>query len=116
MSRPITSARHPWPPAATNLPETIEAIEASKDRRAEPLDNSKAGRLARLLGTFPGLKMSVEALTDWTATTLTRDRDVAGKGSLEGRFYPELTAGGEKQIITRGGSSILDHQGLETLA
>ena len=47
--------RRPWPPPAANLPETIEQIEAGRDRPTTPLDNSKAARLARLLGTVPGV-------------------------------------------------------------
>jgi hypothetical protein len=38
------------------LPDDLEQIEAGRPgRQAEPLDHSKAGRLARLLGTVPGI-------------------------------------------------------------
>jgi hypothetical protein len=42
-----------WPPAALALPDTVEEIEAGRPEQRRPLlppDDSKAGRLARLLG------------------------------------------------------------------
>jgi len=52
----------PWPPAALALPATIEAIEAG---RPEPptvaVDDSQAGRLARLSETVPGVKPSQQS-------------------------------------------------------
>jgi len=56
MSKHKTAPRRPWPPPAAALPDSIEQIEAGRPgRQAEPLDHSKAGRLARLLGTVPGI-------------------------------------------------------------
>ena len=44
-----------WIPAWARLPDTVEAIEAGRQEQGqlfppEPLDQSRAGRLARLLG------------------------------------------------------------------
>jgi hypothetical protein len=47
-------APEPWPPAWARLPDTIAEIEAGRDQQrrlfTEALDNSQAGRRARLLG------------------------------------------------------------------
>jgi hypothetical protein len=52
--------RHPepWPPAGLRLPDTIEAIEAGRPGVQRSLfgpDDSRGGRLARLLADVPGV-------------------------------------------------------------
>ncbi len=59
-SRPTTTAKarrpapKPWPPKELALPDTIEAIVAGRANQQEllpdPIDDSREGRLTRLLG------------------------------------------------------------------
>ena len=52
---PPPPAPEPWPPPHLALPDTIEAIERGRpEPPAVPPDDSREGRLARLLGT-PGI-------------------------------------------------------------
>jgi hypothetical protein len=54
---PLT--RESWPPVEHALPSTFEAIEAGRIEQQglfqEPPDDSRAGRLARILGSVPGV-------------------------------------------------------------
>ena len=49
----------PWPPAAYALPDTTEAIERGRIVQgkliAERLDDTRAGRLRRILNSVPGV-------------------------------------------------------------
>lgn len=49
----------PWPPLDLALPDTIEEIERGRIKQrslfTEQRDQSKAGRIARLLATVPGV-------------------------------------------------------------
>ncbi len=50
----------PWPPAEYRLPDDLDEIEAGRPPRqlpllAEPADDSRQGRLARLLADVPGV-------------------------------------------------------------
>ena len=54
-----TTGAEPWPPADLALPDTIEAIEAGRIAQGELFDeqpdDSRAGRLARILADVPGV-------------------------------------------------------------
>jgi hypothetical protein len=55
------SLPEPWPPADLALPSTIEGIEAGRQQREQPTeqpDDSRVGRLARLLGDVPDQRRS----------------------------------------------------------
>lgn len=54
-----------WIPPYAQLPDSVEEIEAGKQRQAELFpecrDNTQAGRVARLLGTVPGIRTAATA-------------------------------------------------------
>jgi len=52
-------APEPWPPMEYRLPDTIARIEVGRPEQQqlmdEPVDDSRAGRLARILAGVPGV-------------------------------------------------------------